>query len=248
MKLSCPQCGAKIPSIQESGFITCQYCDTTLYIDLSQVSQHYYLPRQIDRKHVLSILSRWLITRELAKEPQLLEIEHLYFPFWRLVQGADTFFYPAASFPIQELEEMKVPGGDFKLYEPSLEEENTVVAPDIFLDSILESKQDGPKKREGDLKPFLVHLPLYTIKYQYEDSEYEAVIDGVQGQVFADESPPLPQIQMDRFFAMAMIGIIMIFSAEFYFFPGFIKPLSIALMTAIPLNFILKFFLLQRHW
>ncbi len=248
MKLSCPQCGATIPSVQESGFVICQYCDTTLYIDLSQASQHYYFPLQVNKNHVPGILSRWLITRELTKEYQPIETGHFYFPFWRLVQGAQSFFFPAASFPIQELEALKIPGGDFRLYESSLEEENTVIMPDIFLDSILDSKQEELKRDEGELEAFLVHLPLYTIKYQYENREYEAVIDGLHGQVFADESPPLPQLQIDRFFAMAMIGILMIFSAEFYFIPGFIKPLSIALMTAVPLHFILKFFLLQRHW
>ncbi len=246
MELYCPQCGAQIPSIEESGFVKCEYCDTTLYVDLTQAAQHYYYSLQIKKSHLWALLTRWLALRELNKGPKPLDIKLVYFPFWRIARGKKTLFLPAASFHIEEISEMRIPGGDFKLYEKSLEDDNEVIPPDIFLDSVLENHQEELTKIEGKASMFLVHVPLYMVRYQYGSGEYEIVIEGVQGQIFTDDIPPQEQLKMDSVFTAVMIAAIAVFAAEFYFIPGFLKPLIIAVITAIPLHFLLSIFLLKR--
>ena len=248
MKINCPQCGADIPPVDESGFVKCEYCDTTLYIDLHQAAQHYYYPFKINRNLIKSLLSRWLTRWELNLLPSFSKISQVYFPFWQIAKGTKTLFVPAAATPIQEFNEMKMPGGDYHQYRIELESEYEVTEPDIFLEGVLETYQGELEEIGGKLITLLIHLPFYVVEYQYENGEYTAFIDGVQGDIYAEEIPPVSQLKMDSYFTAAMIVTILIFMTEFFLIPGFMKPLVIALLTSIPLHYILKYFLLQRDW
>ena len=70
--LNCPQCGAKIPDIEESGFIVCPYCESTLYVDLSKVIQHFYYPLGIKDDMLEGILVRWLSRHELNHRSEII--------------------------------------------------------------------------------------------------------------------------------------------------------------------------------
>jgi hypothetical protein len=248
LKMNCPQCGAQIPEIEESGFLVCEYCDSTIYVDLSRAILHFYFPVAVGQNVLTDILTRWLSNHELKQPPQISGIELKYFPFWRITKGGLALFRPAASFPIQEVGELKFPGGDFRVYQKNLAKEYEVVAPDIYLDGVLDLHREELDKHEGSQAISLIHVPLYLVRYKYGNDEFEAAIEGVLGRVLADEIPAAPQLKMDSYFAAAMIGSIAVFTAEFYFIPGFLKPLLIAALTAVPLHFIFNFLLFKRDF
>jgi hypothetical protein len=81
---------------------------------------------------------------------------------------------------------MNLPAGDLRKYEGSLDAQS--VAPSVPL----EAAQAWLTERSGQvevLETSLVHIPLYTFKYFYQNAPYTAVVEASDGKVIANIFP-----------------------------------------------------------
>jgi hypothetical protein len=115
-----------------------------------------------------------------------------------------------------------VPAGDIKIFD---KEYNTggveLLKPDIDMSAYLPSLPGTAKEQS------IIYFPIWAIKYQYDGRQYDAVIDGSSGEVFAAEYPVR---QAAPYFIIAAMAFVV------FFIEGMLGMLffGCGLVTAIP--------------
>ncbi len=194
--LNCTQCGGELHPEEGQIFLTCPYCGSTVYLDKSQVVFHWYLAPTLDQTQARASLARWMAgnqtVKDLDQKAKLGDQSFEFFPIWFFKsQGQDgkenIWIEPAAATSVSELRSLKLPAGDLRKYDPSLDSQ--AHTPSVPLDAArkwLSERQSGQNKIAEQA---LVHLPLYTFKYTYLNQPYTAVVEGGTGGVFANIYP-----------------------------------------------------------
>lgn len=195
MPLSCAQCGGELRPDEGQRFLTCPYCGSTVFVDRSRVVFHWYLAATIDEGYAGAALARWMAGNETVKDldrkARVLESAFAYFPLWVIRAHKDgkerQWIEPAAATSVGELKNLRLPAGDLRNYVPEIDAQ--AVAPTVPLEAVKRRLvQRGVA--QGQVVEFsLVHVPLYTFKYLYDDRRYTAVVEGASGAVFADLFP-----------------------------------------------------------
>ena len=128
--LNCTQCGGELHPDEGQIFLTCPYCTSTVYLDKSRVVFHWYLAPTLDEEKARGSIARWMggnsTVKDLDKKSKLIEQSFAYFPMWhlkyRLGDGKEgSWFYPAAATSVTEISRIRLPAGDLRKYDHSLE-------------------------------------------------------------------------------------------------------------------------------
>jgi len=191
----CTQCGGEIHPDEGQIFITCPFCDSTIYVDKGKVVFHWYIDPTINPDQVNSTLFRWmsgnLTVKDLDKKSRLLSKEFLFFPLWyfkvRLQGNGETILLqPAAATSVSELKNLRIPAGDLKKYD--VEIDTDAQTPTVPLE--VARGWLGENIIQGEpLETFLVHIPIFIIKYMYQNQIFTAVVEAGTGKVFANVFP-----------------------------------------------------------
>ncbi len=193
--IQCSQCGGELHPDEGQTFVTCPFCSSTVYLDKSQVVFHWYLAPTLDEAQARSALARWMAgndtVKDLDRKSRLVEESFQYFPFWYFKYssaGRDRIVLePAAAISVTELRHLRLPAGDLRKYDPSVDP--SAARPTVPLEAAREwLRQDSHIAKEV-LESALVHIPVYSYKYMYQNQVYTAVVDGATGETFANIFP-----------------------------------------------------------
>ena len=106
---SCPQCGAPVSVSPRISFHSCEYCNTTSFIDRSGVMFYYLIPFIIEKDSAEKIFARWLKNPRMAKDlhtnAKIKNFKHFpVYLFTRLVWRREKFTRPARGTLIEGIE------------------------------------------------------------------------------------------------------------------------------------------------
>lgn len=238
----CTQCGAE--GVLESGqrFLTCRFCDATLFVDRSGVVGHYRLPRLLGADEAKAACRRWMAGNETVKDldskSTIEAVEAVSFPVWLFrVQtpgGEEAFIEPAAATMIPQLADLKLPAGKLEPFQ--LEEEGVEAIPEMIP---LETARGWLEQRghEQPTESALVRLPLWRCRYSFEGETYQALIDASTGAVMA---AVFPEKAESPYYLVAGLGLLL-FTVEGLAITNPAIKLVAFVMTAFPL-------LLLAYW
>jgi uncharacterized C2H2 Zn-finger protein len=195
--LRCPQCGGDLRADHGQIFLSCPYCNSTVYLDKSQVVFHWYLSPTLEENQARGALARWmagnLTVKDLDKKSQVVSTSFEYFPLWyfknRDSKGRESIYLePAAAISVSELRNLRLPAGDLKRYD------DTIAAhahpPSVPLRTALGWLREHHNVGEGEVQEqALVHIPIFTFKYVFEGIAYTTVVEAATGIVFANIYP-----------------------------------------------------------
>jgi hypothetical protein len=193
--LKCTQCGGQLNPEEGQRFLVCPFCSTSVYIDPSKVVFHWYLKANLAEEATKSILLRWMSGKETAKnleeQAHIFDVSFQYFPLWyfkTLRQGQEIIYLqPAAATATTELKHLSLPGGDFEPFNNSLTPE--AHTPSVPLQTALDwVRRESPNLQFLEIA--LVHVPIYSFKYDYKDQVYTALVEASTGRVLANIYPP----------------------------------------------------------
>jgi hypothetical protein len=194
--LTCTQCGGELHPDEGQIFVTCPFCTSTVYLDKSQVVFHWYLAPTLDEAKARGSLARWMggnqTVKDLDKKSQVSEQSFAYFPLWYVKYQSgngqeEIRQFPAAATSITEIRRIKVPAGDLRKFDDSIQPQSQ--SPSVPLETALGWLGERGISREQILELAMVHVPLYFFKYNYQGTLYSAVVDGATGEVFANIFP-----------------------------------------------------------
>jgi hypothetical protein len=193
--LTCTQCGGELHPDEGQIFLTCPFCSSTVYIDKSRVVFHWYLAPTLDPNQAQAALRRWMTSSQTVKDlddkSQIGAPSFEYFPLWvfklRERDGREEIrLVPAAATAVSEITRLNLPAGDLRKFDQDIETQS--VAPSVPLPAALEWAQTTPGGPDIS-EQSLVHIPLYTFKYTYQNQAYTALVEGGTGSVFANIFP-----------------------------------------------------------
>ena len=193
--ISCTQCGGELHPDEGQLFLTCPYCNSTVYLDKSQVVFHWYLAPTLDESRARGSLARWMsgsqTVKDLDQKARLTGSTFEYFPLWyfKRKRGGEEqiLLEPASATSISEMRRLTLPAGDLRKYDPGLDSQ--AHPPSVPLSAALGWLEQRQVKSSELAERALVHIPLYTFKYTYLDQSYTAVVEGATGGVFANLYP-----------------------------------------------------------
>jgi predicted RNA-binding Zn-ribbon protein involved in translation (DUF1610 family) len=193
--LTCPQCGGELHPDEGQIFLSCPFCGSAVHADKSRIVFHWYLAPTLDEAQSKAALARWMAgnqtVKDLDRKARLTGIAFSYFPVWHIRQKSagreEAVLEPAAATSVTELKSLRLPAGDLRKYEESLGPQ--AVPPSIPYDTVLGWLAGRGVAREHISEAALVHLPLYTVKYNYGGRTYTALVEAATGSVFANIFP-----------------------------------------------------------
>jgi DNA-directed RNA polymerase subunit RPC12/RpoP len=193
--LSCTQCGGELHPEVGQVFLTCPYCSTTVFVDKSQVVFHFSLSPTVDEAKGRGFLARWMAgnqtVKNLDQKSRVVGSTFEYFPLWyfkRLNAGREEIMLePAAATSVSELKKLILPAGDLRKYDLSLDPQAR--PPSVPLETSLAWLEERKIPRAEIVERALVHIPLFTYKYEYQNKPYTAVVEAATGTVFANIFP-----------------------------------------------------------
>ena len=187
------KCGAPVEFDTGDRFVKCSYCSSQIFIDRSGAGFYYALPFSVQENDAVGIFRRWAggstRAKDLDKLAQISSLKKQYFPvylFKRDVNGMEQVYVePAASTTLPGLHNLKVPGGDLKVFDDKFSTNGAeLVKIDIEMASYL-GNLPGTAKEQA-----LVYFPIWRLDYVFEQRNYVVVISASSGEVFSGEFPP----------------------------------------------------------
>lgn len=194
--LTCTQCGAELHPDEGQIFLTCPFCDSTVYVDKSRVVFHWYVAPTLDEAKARASLARWMsgnqTVKDLDRKSSIVEVSFTYFPMWYFKirhsrSGEEIRMLPAAATAVSEIGHLNLPAGDLRRYESELDAQ--AQTPTVPLQTALQWMGNGDDASANILEQSLVHIPLFTIKYSYQGRLYTALVEAATGGVFANIYP-----------------------------------------------------------
>ena len=192
----CTQCGGELHPDEGQLFLTCPYCESTVYLDKSRVVFHWYLASTLDEAKARANLARWMggneTVKDLDKKARLAGSSFEFFPFWYFKSQESSgkeriWLEPAAATSVSELKKIKIPAGDLRKYDDSITPQaHEPTVPLTTVNQWLERRLPADAKV---IETALVHIPIYTFKYTYKNETYTAIVEGATGGVFANIFP-----------------------------------------------------------
>lgn len=238
VKIQCTQCGARV-HVQDDGFVHCDACDAALFIDTRSLFLHQQIVPIFDEKKAIGLLKRWLKKSEISGLPTRLEIALQWWPLWEVENKGKRSLMLAAPSPWHELESLDISSGTRLGFSASRTGE--VVLPQRCASAVL--LRAGA---EGNATLRLLHIPVYKLRYQIEGKPWDAFMDGVQGQIYADTMPTAQTSHLDASHAVAFALTTTIFTLEGFFIHGFWPVLLAYAVSAVALYLLFDRVLLRR--
>lgn len=250
MDLKCTQCGGQVPISEDTSFVRCPFCETALYLETDRTVSHQYLPASAAANDLGPYLMRRLARFDYHDPVQVKTIKLIYFPVWRLdLATGKSVAVPAAAAPFDDLRNLKMPAGAYKLFDAQALEANTVVEPEMLLeDAAPEACAELGNPEAKFTSAALVHLPFFIVTYQAGTREHRAMIDGASGDVYADEWPAGAQKEKDRTFGLIAALCIGLFLLEAAAVPGVGLTMLAYAVTAVGLYYLARSTLRKMGW
>ncbi len=141
-------------------------------------------------------LARWMAgnqtVKDLDKKAQVTGEAFEYFPVWyfkrRSPDGKEEILLePAAATSVSELRTLKLPAGDLRKYDTSVDPQAR--PPSVPLETARGWTLERQPSSEIIAEQALVHIPLYTFKYNYQGKPFTAVVEAGTGGVFRQHLP-----------------------------------------------------------
>jgi len=194
--VTCTQCGGELHPDEGQSFLTCPYCNATVYLDKRRVVFHWQLAPTLDEPKARAALARWMAgnqtVKDLDQKARLTGSSFEYFPVWyfkrRQDDGKEEILVElAAASSVSELRRMRLPAGDLQKYDTSIE--GQAHPPSVPLQAVLTWLGERGVATGEIAEQALVHLPVYTFKYEYKGKPYTALVEAATGGVFANIYP-----------------------------------------------------------
>lgn len=195
-QILCRHCTAPLTVPPGSQFVICGYCQTTNYLDKSQVVLHYVVRETVRPSDAEANLRRWMAgnatVKDLDNKATLEGATFELFPMWMVraqKDGAEqVVMEPAAALSVSELKGVKVPASALEPFDYSTS--SPVVTATVPYNTMRQWLATEHQIQPDQIRELsLVHLPIYHCKYRYQNQRYTAVVDGATGQVFANLFP-----------------------------------------------------------
>ncbi|MBI4926320.1 MAG: hypothetical protein HY835_01045 [Anaerolineae bacterium] len=192
--LTCTQCGGELHPDEGQQFVTCPYCNATVYVDKSRVVLHWSIAPTLDAAKAQAALRRWMsgsqTVKDLDEKSQITGQAFRYFPLWYFrykTNGQErTALEPAAATSVTEIARLNLPAGDLRPYDANLDADAD--APSVPLEAGMAwfaEKFAGAQVQEISL----VHVPVFIFKYLFQGQTYTAVVDASSATVLANIYP-----------------------------------------------------------
>lgn len=192
--LTCTQCGGELHPDEGQQFVTCPYCNATVYVDKSRVVLHWSIAPTLDAAKAQAALRRWMsgsqTVKDLDEKSQITGQAFRYFPLWYFrykTNGQErTALEPAAATSVTEIARLNLPAGDLRPYDANLDADAD--APSVPLEAGMAwfaEKFAGTQVQEISL----VHVPVFIFKYLFQGQTYTAVVDASSATVLANIYP-----------------------------------------------------------
>lgn len=243
MNLTCTQCGGELQYREGEKFVSCSFCDASLYVDRSRVVFHYYVKPTLDMPGAHKNLRRWMAGNEtvegLERESKTVRQEFYYFPLWffkiNRAGEEEIIMEPAVSTSITEIRFIEIPAGMMEFYEPSeVENPGEFQQVEVTYDSALQWLSDREINPAFISGVSLVHVPVFRFAYQYKEYEYTAVVEAATGRVIANVFPAKQELP----FTLITLGAAFIFLMEGLLCPTLLLRFFVMLLTAVPLGYL----------
>ncbi len=246
---ACTQCGGELHPDEGQIFLTCPYCNSTIYLDKSRVVFHWYLASTLDETKARFALARWMAgnqtVKDLDKKARLSQTSFEYFPVWyfkrRHPNGKEEILIePAAATSVTEVRLVKVPAGDLRRYDPSLDSQ--AQPPSVPLTAVTRWLEERQMPVREMIEQALVHLPVFTFKYAYQGKTYTALVDAATGEVFANIFPAKAEspyqlvggVAAVIFLCLASLPVLGAMAGEEFFAGGLVACLGLGIL-AVPI-------------
>jgi DNA-directed RNA polymerase subunit RPC12/RpoP len=192
---NCTQCGGDLHPDEGQLFITCPYCNSTVYLDKSRVVFHWYLAPTLNEKEAAASLARWMAgndtVKDLDKKSRIIGQTFQYFPVWYFkVKDGDKeriYLEPAAATSVTELRSLNLPAGDLRKYDDALVAQS--LEPTVPMDAAQQWLGQKQVNVQQVAESALVHIPIYTFKYGFQNRMYTAVVEAATGRTLANIFP-----------------------------------------------------------
>lgn len=173
MLVQCALCGGETPVEPGQKMLACSFCGASIALEESAEAEHIILAHARRDDAAGAALVSHLLERGRGR-PTGVKTEFAYLPFWfvedekgeaRLAPAARAWRHDgAAPYP---------PAGEYRYFDESASNEKIV-----------------PAENPDPAATKLVHLPVYTIRYETGPWRGRASIVGESWQVVADDLPP----------------------------------------------------------
>jgi hypothetical protein len=166
-----------------------------VYLDKTRVVFHYVLAPTVDVEKARGLLAQWMAgndtVKDLDKKSQILGQTFEYFPLWyfkrKTGQRDEVLLEPAAATSVSELRKLQLPAGDLQKYDSSLDSQ--AHAPSVPLETAQGWLAGRGIAAQQLAESALVHVPLYTFKYSFNNKTFTALVEAATGKVFANVFP-----------------------------------------------------------
>jgi len=194
--LHCTQCGGELHPDEGQIFLSCPFCGSTVYLDKSQVVFHWHLAPTLDESKARAALAAWMAGNETVKDldqkSRVVGSSFEYFPVWyfkrRTPGGKEEILIElAAATAVSEIRSLHLMAGDLRKYEETLDAQSQ--APTVPLQAALAWMKEREIPDAEIIEKSLVHIPVYTFKYLYQDNAYTALVEAATGGVLANIYP-----------------------------------------------------------
>lgn len=225
-QLLCQQCAAVLVVEQGAQYATCEFCGTVNSLDKSEAVLHYAVRPTIDDPQALASLRRWMAGNHTVKgldaDARIESQTFQYFPMWLArtdMGGRETVhLLPAAALSIVELGKLRLPASDLEPYDYDLDDR--AIRPTVPVTALRSWLADNKDVAGGSIREMsLVHVPIYTFKYQYKGVTYTALVDAATSQVFAAIFPEKFELP---YFTIGGLGCLAYFLAALIPLIGFV--------------------------
>ncbi len=188
MKLSCSQCNAENQVEIPDAFVRCEFCKSSLYIDIDEITVVYAFTPIVETQQLGMYLKRDFEKTGFNEVITIQRSAPLYFPFWR-VEGSDKLERACSRFPGEHI---KIPAGEkiFFDHDGTLEKNIEILSIDT---------QPGTAKKRT-----LYYVPFFQVNIVFNRKNYTFFVDAVTGAVSGD---PIPYFSVEATFKLFLMFI-----------------------------------------
>jgi len=199
MNVSCPQCSGNNQVETPDAFVKCEFCKSSLFIDIDEITVVYSVAPIIDVNQLAMYLKRDFEKTGFNEKIEIADAAPVYFPFWQADPKSkqDKLTRGSSRFPGMEI---AAPSGE-KVYFNA----GDVLEKGIEIVSI-DTQPEVSKKRD------LYYVPFFQARVNFNRRDFFFFINAVNGEVFGD---PIPYISSDVTFKLfpLFIGVFLVFLA-----------------------------------
>ena len=244
-QIKCPKCAAPVEFDAGTKFTKCSYCGSLIYLDRTGAGFYYAIPFRLSQNDAVGTFRRWAggstKAKDLDRLAQVTAVKKQYFPvylFRRDIGGKEeVIIEPAGSTILPGLHQLKVPGGDLKIFDAAFDTTGAeMIKPDIEMLHYMDSLPGTGKEQS------LVFFPIWTIEYTFNGAKYQVVVDASSSEVFAST---FPERSSAAYIMVALIGFIA-FLAEGFLATVLLVPAVVMMALTVAAVFFLSLTVARR--